>query len=610
MGADSTLVNAAFREAETRAGANVPNLKPLYESTVKQGRQSLDIMTGVINKLKKDEHDLKVMKDQQAQGLKKTIAEGWSRLHEQKENLPDSTIEALRKGFKDLQAEFDLVNTIGEGDTQENEMARSRINGVASRLINSAINTRAAHMTVGGLVDTLDVNSMDHDKIAPLEMVANLKDQDKRVAAGDMEVNVVDGVITYTVRNYYEDATSKWGEDVTMNAEQFQEYFPQKNIAINAEQIKQHNENASEGTKVASGGGEASFDRDTYKSRTDGLIKTVEDLQYLMKNSIEGIGGASMHEDLLDSGIIQTSVVESMFIDSNGEKMEIGLVFAELDKSGPNGTPDGKIDKNDLVGLTPEEIEVWTNNSRALIDAITNTSNPAFNYALSKEMYLDYQADREEQNYMEKYDAEIERKRKLNNKDTSKGFKFNVLQSYSMIVLGFDDPKWVSGQLIDTMQKFISNPTEGQVQRGYDGNIYSYKDGKFYVDGKLTTQSTISKNLGIWDYGYTPEDTYSALPPPDESEEAKGVPFPSKEVIFKDISKDTQSQYYIKKLEETYKDYPDFKFERTAGGSVLITAPDGTEKSISTIDRFNFGREKEARNEIQAFIAKHASTKQ
>ena len=65
--------------------------------------------------------------------------------------------------------------------------------------------------------------------------------------------------------------------------------------------------------------------------------------------------------------------------------------------------------------------------------------------------------------------------------------------------------------------------------------------------------------------------------------------------------------FYKEKSEETYKDYPGFKFERTAGGSVLITAPNGTKKSISTISRFNFGREKDARNEIQAFITEQVN---
>jgi len=605
MGANTSLIQASFDLAASKAAADVPNLKPKYDSDVSIGRKSFAVVAGIMDKLKKDEHNLKVKKDQQMQGLKKTISNGWSRLYADKESLPNSTIEALRKGFKDLQAEFDLVNTIGENDNQENEMARSRINGVAQRLINSAISTRATHMEVGASADNLDVNSMDHDKIAPLEMVANLKDQDAKVAAGDMEVNAVDGVLTYTVRNYYSDATSKWGEDVTMNAEQFKEYFPQKNKGIEAELLKQHNENAAEGTKVASDDGEASFDRDTYKSRTGGIINTEQDLQYLINNA--SLGGNSMREDLLESGVIQTNVIENMFIDSGEKKMEIGMVFAELDKSGPSGTPDGIIDKNDLAGLTPEEIEIWTNNSRALIDALTNTSNPAFNYALSKEMYLDYQADREEENYMQKYDAEIERKGKLNKED--KAFEFNVKQGYTMIVLGFDDPQHVSGKLIDTMQDFINNPTEGQDQRGYDGNIYSYKDGRFYVDGKLTTQSTISKNLGMWDYGYKPKDTYEAVYEEIEpiKEEVK-APYPERSITSSNFGIKTHKKV-LNKLKQTYKDYPNFKFEFAEKDQLRIIAPDGETQIVIDMDRDLWGNTTSG-NEIQAFIAEHTTTKE
>ena len=84
MGADTGLLQMYSDVVKSRAGAMVPDLSPLYESNVKQVRQSLNMITGVINKLKKDENELKVVKDQQAQGLKKTIADRWTRLYEQK----------------------------------------------------------------------------------------------------------------------------------------------------------------------------------------------------------------------------------------------------------------------------------------------------------------------------------------------------------------------------------------------------------------------------------------------------------------------------------------------------------------------------------------------
>ena len=62
MAADSTLVSAAFKEAESRAGADVPNLKSLYESNVKIGKGYLDIVTGAIGAFKKDEETLRIGK--------------------------------------------------------------------------------------------------------------------------------------------------------------------------------------------------------------------------------------------------------------------------------------------------------------------------------------------------------------------------------------------------------------------------------------------------------------------------------------------------------------------------------------------------------------------
>ena len=59
-------------------------------------------------------------------------------------------------------------------------------------------------------------------------------------------------------------------------------------------------------------------------------------------------------------------------------------------------------------------------------------------------------------------------------------------------------------------------------------------------------------------------------------------------------------------LKNVYKDFPDFEFKRNADGRLIITAPDGTKKFISTgktnLLGINTGMEKQARKEVQAFI--------
>ena len=91
-----------------------------------------------------------------------------------------------------------------------------------------------------------------------------------------------------------------------------------------------------------------------------------------------------------------------------------------------------------------------------------------------------------------------------------------------------------------------------------------------------------------------------------EKEKTK-VPYPKRSITSSNFDTTGNSQYQVlSDLEETYKDYPGFKFENSLG-TLLVTAPDGTKKYIS-MNR-TLGGNKESRDEIQSFIAKHAKTK-
>ena len=58
--ADATLVQAAFKEGQTGAMADVPNMKPLFESTANIQKTYMDTMTNVIDQLKqrKEQEDI------------------------------------------------------------------------------------------------------------------------------------------------------------------------------------------------------------------------------------------------------------------------------------------------------------------------------------------------------------------------------------------------------------------------------------------------------------------------------------------------------------------------------------------------------------------------
>ena len=105
----------------------------------------------------------------------------------------------------------------------------------------------------------------------------------------------------------------------------------------------------------------------------------------------------------------------------------------------------------------------------------------------------------------------------------------------------------------------------------------------------------------------SPFGSSSATPQPDIGAQF----FLGCTVIDFTVSADWESQggqLSVNLLEDTYQDYPDFKFEYAGTKQLRVTAPDGTTKIIA-MDRIGTGNAT-SRSQIQAFIAKHANTKQ
>ena len=110
-----------------------------------------------------------------------------------------------------------------------------------------------------------------------------------------------------------------------------------------------------------------------------------------MKNSVSGIGGSSFHDDLLVSGIINRESALILGYDEDS--------FNMLDKDG-----DGDIDLRDKEMVSGQDRELWKYNTRTMIDAITNRYNSNYNFGLSKELFINWQVDREQQRYENSYD--------------------------------------------------------------------------------------------------------------------------------------------------------------------------------------------------------------
>lgn len=615
MAADPTLTRAAFQAASIKAGADVPNLKPLYDSTLDIMQTGQKFVDSLMNQVQRKNEVERIAKDKQLSGFNKITDDTYSSLYSMDEPMPNKVVNALRTRIKDLKEEFELVNTYGKNDTEENNNARIRLLGELKRITNQTVNTRSKFMEMSGDYPDWNNARINAENIDTLKSFLDLKNMDMN---DDISV-----VYTNEGLTFINAATGK-----SFTTAQMREAMPIINKAPQTLATSRANDALSLATRNAQNGDNSIYSQDdlniynSTKSDVKGAfldpIKTNED--YVNAATIKLLPKAQTLEKALETySVIPVEIIKNMYYTEDNNAVPIGETFARLDRDN-----DGDIDKDDFSGMSQEEFEVFRANHKEMINAIIMPGHPAFNLETSKEILGNYYANIEEQIYTNTYNTVAENKRKKEGKGKTK-LSINA-DTYYRVGQG-------GRELGSDILLAYNLYDKGQPFNSYD-DMFTFtpkKDGTFTVtgptdpngdgsfSGPVTTrkvpEAAIVKQMGFdkqaQRLGF--EGVKTSLPNVSEENETtniSSVPLPGKEIVFKDISKDTQSQYYIKKLEETYKDYPGFKFKRAPTGAVLITAPDGTEKAISTIGRFNFGREKEARNEIQAFIAKYANTKQ
>ena len=127
--ADATLVQAALYEGKTGAMADVPNLKPLYESTAEISETAMGTVTGIMDQIKLEKELEDIAKEKRVEPINKAAKAVHSALYDGGEPLPEIFINAFEERIEALQDEFEKVNTEGKGDTKANARKRREING-------------------------------------------------------------------------------------------------------------------------------------------------------------------------------------------------------------------------------------------------------------------------------------------------------------------------------------------------------------------------------------------------------------------------------------------------------------------------------------------------
>jgi hypothetical protein len=135
MGADSTLVNAAFKESESKYAGNAIDMKPLYDSNAAINTKATNLILGAIDIYSKEQKVIKDGVKAQLDTFDQNVENANVKYYKNGEPMDQLVINAVQDKIKGLQAEFELVNTFGKNDNAENERARARLNASLKQIV-------------------------------------------------------------------------------------------------------------------------------------------------------------------------------------------------------------------------------------------------------------------------------------------------------------------------------------------------------------------------------------------------------------------------------------------------------------------------------------------
>jgi hypothetical protein len=413
MGADSVLVNAAFKEAATKYGGDVINMKPLYDSNVANMNKAFTTINSAMDiySAKKELDRAGVRK--QLEGFQTQVNAGVKDMYAQDEPMHEAFISAFRGKILGLQDEFEAVNTYGKGDTQENAMARTRIEGELKRVINQAHQFRGKTEVFFDNLKNVDPGNVYGPSVAAHQQALNFKDYDRLLAEGKIEVKYgkdgieiisrnyntgsrrvrgpEDSVLGFVTENYSE------GKDVVVTLASLNENFRPTDIEHHTSIMADINDYTKSGelqgskAKVAfDANGEMvkfNWNEDEAVSNFTRQVDSKINFDNVVGSKVKGLYEVetSFKASLEKNINISVGVLQNMFVDENDDGInDIEVLFNQLDRAGGKDGGDGVIDEKDLAA--GEGIPGFERNLDAMIDALTNTDNPAFNMKTSAPM--------------------------------------------------------------------------------------------------------------------------------------------------------------------------------------------------------------------------------
>lgn len=603
MGADSVLVNAAFKEAVSRAGADVPNMKPLIDSAGAINKSVFGVVNTAMNQYAAKKAVGRAGVRKQLDGFQKQVNAGVKDMYAQDEPMPDLIINAFRDKILALQDEFELYNTYGKGDTQENAMARSRIDGELKRVIGQANQFRGKTDIFFENLKDVDPGNVNGENVNAYRQ--GLDFQNYSALGADGKVSAVYGKngIEITSRNYDTQVSGGFGaltpsadgslarteksvgKDVVITLASLNENFRPTDlehhvgIMTDVGDLMKDGMFQGEQAKTAfNANGEMidfKWDEDAAVSTFTRQVDSRENFRNVVNSRVKGLYEVkTSFKDSLEKNInISVDLLQNMFVDEDGGGVnDLELVFKQLDiAGGKDGGGDGVIDDKDLAASG--SIPGFERNLDAMIDALTNTDNPAFDMETSAPMLGAFLAKAAEGRSKLAF-GKTAGERSNDKGGNGKGATGSQI-IYGNANLG-SKSFVVQDDILDRATRGESIVSWGNDRFDPDPN----KPGNYIQEGTTTSvpidQLLRGKHFGMNERMNSRKLKYNTgLPDVNEVEakEAAVVATPNSEAFKWNLGRSGR----IEVVDNWRKEFPDFKFDNpgTMRQTVTITAPNG-----------------------------------
>ena len=384
MGADSIIVNAAFKEAISKAGAAVPDMSNVIKGQVEVNKTYLGGIANVFADMKKNREEIEAAQSIQLQAFKDQARKAASHILEHELSQPMKVHDAIYDKFKALEKKFELYNTTGDDDNESNEKMRAHLYAQLGMITNQAVKSRGTIAKKATMADDV-VNSPTAQELAVGRAIMGVDGDYEHV---ELFFNK-DSQLTYLVQLPGMDKAVKWTIDD----------FNEKIVIHNKENDVFEQTVANTFFKAGQEGETLTPERlavvkDNYINE---VIKNKRDFTDAAFSKSHGRKSwvNSLYDLNEDTINIATKAIEYLFTEDMMDKIALvdvddldGITILDVDTD-----ESGTITKDDMKNLSPEAQAHWQANIESIIGALTKTDHDAFNLQRSSEMVGQYYMD-------------------------------------------------------------------------------------------------------------------------------------------------------------------------------------------------------------------------